>query len=264
MPASSRLYRIQKVQILSFTIISPGSGGDAADRKTLTCQMTTLMDRRPGGRDHPTRPDLDGRLQIPRHGFRILGRRRLVDVVDRAMQRRMTLLCAPAGAGKTVACAAWAAARARRRVVWVTLESHDDQGWFWAYVCSVLRRTSAIPEEAVQLLEDEPFPAFPLRLVGMAPGFREPVVIVVDNVDLVTDGELLSGLEILARHAPPSLRLVLCARRPPDMHLDRLRASGDLADISAADLVTARAAPSEGSKLRAGVRSRRGGRRQTA
>jgi LuxR family maltose regulon positive regulatory protein len=156
----------------------------------------------------------------------------------------MTLLCAPAGAGKTVACAAWAAARAQRRVVWITLESENDQGWFWACVCSVLRQTSAIPEEAVQLLEDEPFPAFPLRLVGVASGFREPVVIVVDNADFVTDGELLSGLEFLARHAPLSLRLVLCARRPPDMHLDRLRSSGDLAEISTADLAAARMAPS--------------------
>lgn len=202
--------------------------------------MTTLVDSRSAGRDHPVRPGVASRLQIPRYGFRILGRRRLADMVDRAMQRRMTLLCAPAGTGKTVACAAWAAARARRRVVWVTLESESDQGWFWAHVCSVLRQTSAIPEEAAQLLEDEPFPAFPLRLVGMAWGFRERVVIVVDNADFVTDGELLSGLEFLARHAPPRLRLVLCARRPPDMHLDRLRGSGDLTEIGTADLAAGR------------------------
>lgn len=228
------------------------------------------MDGPPHGSDRPVRPDRAGLLQIPLCDSRILGRRPLLDVVDRAMQRRMTLLCAPAGAGKTVACAAWAtraarAARSRRRVVvWVTLDSENDQGWFWAYVCSVLRQTSVIPEEAAQLLEDEPFPAFPLRLVGMAPGFREPVVIVVDNVDFVTDGELLSGLEILARHAPPSLRLVLCGRRPPDMHLDRLRASGDLAEISAADLASARTAPSGSAGLRARPRSRRPERLRTA
>jgi LuxR family transcriptional regulator, maltose regulon positive regulatory protein len=188
----------------------------------------------------PVQSDLARRLQIPRPGFRVLGRRRLLDVVDRATQRRMTLLCAPAGAGKTVAGAAWAVARAPRRTVWVTLESENDQGWLWASVCSVLRRTPAIPGEAARLLEDEPFSAFPLRLVGMASGFRAPVVIVVDNIDFVTDGELLGGLEFLARHAPPALRLVLCARRPPDMHLDRLRASGDLAEISTADLAAAR------------------------
>jgi LuxR family maltose regulon positive regulatory protein len=65
-------------------------------------------------------------------------------------------------------------------------------------------------------------------------------VIVVDNMDFVTDGELLGGLESVARHAPPRLRLVLCARRPPEMHLDRLRASGDLAEISTADLAAAK------------------------
>jgi LuxR family transcriptional regulator, maltose regulon positive regulatory protein len=196
---------------------SPAPGGDAAARKTFTCLV-----------------------QIPRYEFRILGRRHLLDVVDRATQRRMTLVCAPAGAGKSVACAAWAAARGPRHVVWVTLESENDQRWFWAHVYSVLKQTSAIPEETAQLLEDEPFPAFPLRLVGVACGFREPVMIVVDNVDFVTDSDLLDGLELIARHAPPSLRLVLCARRPPAMRLDRLRASGDLAEISGADLAAAR------------------------
>lgn len=207
--------------------------------------MAAQLDWRPDGSGRPVRPDLASRPQVSQYGFRVLGRRRLMGLVERAMQRRMTLLCAPAGAGKTVACAAWAAARAQRRVVWITPESDGDQGWFWAYVCSGLRQTSAIREEDAQLLEDEPVPAFPLRLVGMAWGFREPVVIVADNMDFVTDGELLGGLELLARHAPAGLRLVLCARRPPNMRLDRLRASGDLAEIGAADLAAARVAPSE-------------------
>jgi LuxR family transcriptional regulator, maltose regulon positive regulatory protein len=202
--------------------------------------MTTKAEWRGDGTGRPAQPYLGTRLQVPRYEFQILGRRRLLDLLDRATQRRMTLLCAPAGAGKTVACAAWAATRTcAHQVVWVTLESDEDQAWFWAYLCSGLRRTSAIPEDATHLLENGPTPAFPLRLAGMAWRFRDPVTIVLDNIDVLTDGGLLSGLEFLARHAPPGLRLILCARRPPNMRLDRLRGSGDLTEISAADLAAA-------------------------
>jgi LuxR family maltose regulon positive regulatory protein len=163
----------------------------------------------------------------------------------------MTLLCAPADAGKTVACAAWAAARtSAHQILWVTLESGEDQAWFWAYLCSGLRQTSAVPQNAIHLLENGPALAFPLRLVVVAWRFCDPVMIVLDNIDLLTDGELLRGLEFLARHAPPGLRLIICARRPPDMHLDRLRASGDLTEISEADLAAARAGQGPGHAQR--------------
>lgn len=180
------------------------------------------------------------RPRIPRYGFRVLGRDGLVTLLDQATRRRMTLICAPAGAGKTVACSAWAAARAHRgQIVWITLKSGEDQAWFWACLYSRLRQTSALAEDAAQLLEDGPPGAFALRLIEAARVFREPMVIVLDNVDFISDGEVLRGLVLLARHAPPFLRLVLCARRPPAMDLTRLRSQGDLAEISATELTAA-------------------------
>jgi LuxR family maltose regulon positive regulatory protein len=87
-------------------------------------------------------------VQVPQFCFRILRRRRLQELIDRATRRRVTLLCAPAGAGKTVACTAWGTARARtQQIVWVTLESQDDQAWFWARVCAGLKQIQAVPRE---------------------------------------------------------------------------------------------------------------------
>jgi LuxR family maltose regulon positive regulatory protein len=182
-------------------------------------------------------PDPAEVLQIPRPGFRVLGRRRLIDLLDRATRRRVTLVCAPAGAGKTVACAAWAAAKAGTcPIVWLTLHSEDDQAWLWAHLCSGMKRASVTPPELVHALEDGSASAFPLRLAETARLFAEPVVIVLDNVDHVTSDGTLKGLDLLVRYAPPSLRIVLCGRRPPDLDLARYRSSGDLAEISAADL----------------------------
>ena len=167
----------------------------------------------------------------------MLRRPRVSALLDKASQHRVTLVSGPAGAGKTVACASWAAAGpVAGRVVWVTVDPDDQRDWFWAYVCTGLARVRAAPPDAVAALEDTAPDGFPLRLVEAAQSFTAPVVLVLDDVHEVTDGGVLNGLDVLIRHAPPALRLVLLARRPPALQLARLRVSGALADIGAADL----------------------------
>src|SRR6266487_1296086 len=69
---------------------------------------------------------LEGKLQIPRLSLTVLRRRRVTELLDAAAAHRVTLVSGPAGAGKTVACAAWAAARhASRPTAWLTVDAGD-------------------------------------------------------------------------------------------------------------------------------------------
>ena len=180
---------------------------------------------------------LEGKLQIPQPRFPVLRRRRISSLLDQATRHRVTLVSGPAGAGKTMACATWAAAPSQvRRVVWLSLDADDQQAWFWAYVCAGLARLRSIPAESLRSLEDASPGGFPLRLVEAAQTFTEPVILVLDDIHELTDEAVLAGIDLLIRHAPPTLRLVLSARQPPALQLARLRVSGELADIGGHDL----------------------------
>jgi LuxR family transcriptional regulator, maltose regulon positive regulatory protein len=184
-------------------------------------------------------PELLGdKLRIPQPGVAVLRRGRLIDLIERAAAHRVTVVSGPAGAGKTVACASWAAATpAARRVAWLTLDEADrDPARFWSYVRAALTRVSGVPADFGRTLPDEAPGAYPLRLVEAAQLLTEPLTLVLDDVHELADGPVLAGLDLLLRHVPPTLRLILSGRCPPRLALARLRVSGDLADVNTADL----------------------------
>jgi LuxR family transcriptional regulator, maltose regulon positive regulatory protein len=181
-----------------------------------------------------------------------LRRRRVIDLIEQAAGHRVTVVSGPAGAGKTVACGSWASVTpASRRVAWLTVDAGDrDPARFWAYVQAALARADIVPAEVARSLQDGPADAFPLRLVEAAALLTEPVTLVLDDVHEFgdpadpggttppgpQDSPVLAGLDLLIRHVPPTLRLVLSGRCPPRLQLARLRVSGELADVTAADL----------------------------
>src|SRR5262249_42374001 len=112
----------------------------------------------------------------------------------------------------------------------------DQHDWFWAYLRAALNRAAPAPAGTLRGLADCSADRFPLRLVEAAQAFTHPVVLILDDIHEIADPCVLTGLDVLIRHAPPAWRLVMLARRPPALQLARLRVAGELADIEGADL----------------------------
>jgi LuxR family transcriptional regulator, maltose regulon positive regulatory protein len=183
---------------------------------------------------------LKTKFAVPRSPTATVARPRLLDLLDAGVQGPLTLLAAPAGAGKTALLSSWiAAGRAPGSVAWVSLDADDaDRRRFWRAVLAALSR--AIDDARIEALAVSPREPMDMDLVLPAlvdalAAREEPVVLVLDDFQEVAD-VVREDVERLVRYPPPKLRLVLVTRADPPIGLGRLRLEGWLTEIRARDL----------------------------
>ncbi|MFG3660574.1 LuxR C-terminal-related transcriptional regulator [Streptomyces sp. NPDC047706] len=194
----------------------------------------------PAGRrvDPAGLPFLRTRLAPPTGPATFLRRKRLLQRLDQASPTPLTMVNGPAGAGKTLLVADWAAAQ-EPPVAWLTCDETDRApGVFWAYVLQALRAAGVpVPSEVGAPAEASRVePGLLARLAVGLDGADRPVVLVLDEYDRVTAPEVAEQLRFLLDHAGRRLRLVLVTRTEPLLPLHRYRASGRMTEIRNADL----------------------------
>ena len=189
------------------------------------------------------------KLDMPTLPSTALRRPRLVERVTAGAEGRLTVVCAPAGCGKTTLLLSWVeAGLAPGPVVWISLDALDRQpGIFWSYLLTGLTRAGVAPASVPA--PDHPYrldPSFLIRLSAALYQRTEPVVVVLDDADAVADSPLCGQLDFLLRNAGPALRLVLLTRDDPAVSLPRHRLAGTVTEIGAAELA---ASPTEATAL---------------
>ena len=151
------------------------------------------------------------------------------------------LISAPAGFGKTTLLAEWlAAAGAERSVAWLSLEESDRQpATYWTYLITALQAVvPGVGTSALLLLQSAQPPietalASVLNELGAVP---DDLYLVLDDYHLVDGPDIQAGMTSLVEHLPPQVHLVVSTREDPALPLARLRASGELVEVRAADL----------------------------
>jgi LuxR family maltose regulon positive regulatory protein len=180
------------------------------------------------------------KFHVPPAGF--VPRPRLLARLAQGMSRGLTVVCTPAGFGKTTLLGEWVR-RSRRPVAWLSLDAGDnDPARFWRYVAVALERVRpGVCAPVVALLRGPQQP--PLEAVATAvinqfagvPGEGE-ITLVLDDYHLIEAPTVHGSVRFLLERLPPGLRLVLASRADPPLPLARLRARGQLAELRAGDL----------------------------
>jgi LuxR family maltose regulon positive regulatory protein len=158
------------------------------------------------------------RAPVPRPG--IISRGRLVDRLTAARRTPVVVVEAPAGYGKTILASEWIAAD-RRRSAWLTLDEHENEpGSFVDYVAAALERGGdAIGDARTRLAAGEDGCGIMGELCDAWTGLTAPALLVVDDVQRLTNADCLTALATLASRVPGGSQLALLTRSEIPAHL---------------------------------------------
>ena len=200
-------------------------------------------------------PLLTTKLYIPPPRPKVVPRPRLIEHLNQGLQRKLTLISASAGFGKTALVSQWLAGGERRepkvRVAWLSLDEGDSAPpRFLTYVIAALQTISANigagALAALQSPQPPPTESILTTLLNEITALPDSFVLVLDDYHLVDAQPVDEALTFLLEHLPPQMHLVIATREDPHLPLARLRARGQLTELRLADL---RFTPSEAAEF---------------
>lgn len=180
------------------------------------------------------------KLHLPRLRPELTARPRLIERLNEGAHRKLTLISAGAGFGKTILLGTWAL-QADRPIGWVSLDEQDnDPVRFWMYVLYALHQIQPhAGSSALELL-----PALPIidpetlltALINDLVNVTDDFSVVLDDYNVIRSEAIHAQMTFLLSNLPPPMHLVIASRTMPPFPLARLRARGELVELRADDL----------------------------
>src|SRR5438094_194753 len=185
-------------------------------------------------------PIIATKLYIPGLRPQVVSRPRLLERLNEGLHRKLTLISAPAGFGKTTLVSEWVGA-IERPTAWLSLDEGDsDPARFLAYLVAALQTIAAdIGDGVLDVLrspQPPPTESILSALLNEIAALPDDFVLVLDDYHAIDAKAVDLALAFLLEHLPPRMHLVIATREGPPLPLARLRARGQLTELRAADL----------------------------
>ena len=204
--------------------------------KSPTDQGHPIHATRRSSQDETTpRPLLASQLHVPHLSASLIMREHLLTALDTVLERKLTLLCAPAGFGKTTLLVQWTE-RQQRPVAWLSLDAEqNDPLCFLSYLIGSLQQVQ--PDLGSEILAN--FSVSPSTLLDSSvvcllneiASLSKEITLILDNYSLIENHVIHNALTLLLEHLPPQLHLMGASRRERPFLLARLRASGQMTEL---------------------------------
>ena len=183
---------------------------------------------------------LQTKLYVPRLRPSLVPRPDLIAKLNRGLHRKLTLISAPAGFGKTTLVSEWIAG-GERSFAWLSLDDGDaDLPRFLTYFITALQTVESSLGERVQEMLKSPQPppteSILTTLINEIAAIPQEFVLVLDDYHVVDNQSIDQALTFLLAHLPPHMHLVITTREDPNLSLSRLRVRGQLTELRTADL----------------------------
>ena len=187
-------------------------------------------------------PVLTTKLYVPPLRTEVVLRPNLIARLNGGLNRKLTLISAPAGFGKTTLVSEWTA-QCERPVAWLSLDEGDNNPTcFLIYFVAALQTVAPkIGETALGILQapqSQPPSTETIltTLLNEITTIKDGFVLVLDDWHVLDSKPIDEALAFLLKYLPRQMHLVIATREDPQLPLAQLRARGQLTELRAADL----------------------------
>ena len=181
------------------------------------------------------------KLYIPPAQPQLVLRPRLIEQLNKGLLsgRKLTLISAPAGSGKTTLVSEWVTGSGRP-TAWLSLDEEDsDPARFLIYLVTALQTIEPnIGEEVLSALQSSqpPIESILTTLLNKITTIPKSFILVLDDYHLLDSRAVDNALTFLLDHLPTQMHLVITTREDPNLPLPRLRVRNQLTELRATNL----------------------------
>lgn len=153
---------------------------------------------------------------------------------------KLSLICAPAGFGKTTLASAWLSGQ-KTPAAWLSLDENDNAtGRFCSYMFTALDRTHpGVAKKSLDLLHSQLSCTTTTAITQLINDLEQTglsLILALDDYHLIDNQEIHAAISFLINHQPQNLHLLITSRTEPPLPIAKLRAKNQLRELGADDL----------------------------
>ena len=180
------------------------------------------------------------KLLIPPVGNNIVHRSELFEKLNLGLSRKLVLISAPAGFGKTTVVSDWIYQN-KIPAAWFSLDNGDnDPVDFLSYISSGIQTIhSEFGQSALKLLNSPNRPSvesIASLLINEILNIKQNFLLVLDDFHLIKSNEVIKLVSYLLEHIPGNIHIVILTRSDPALSVSRLRSQNQLVELRSSDL----------------------------
>lgn len=184
---------------------------------------------------------LKTKITAPRLREGLIERSHLLQLLNRSLMGKLTVVCAPAGFGKSTLLGQWANS-SDCDTAWLSLDRMDnDAVRFWRYAAaalsgSVTEATAVRIDSLAHTLPHTSIHSFIDALMNELHELDRPLALILDDYHIITDQHIHDSLSYAITYLPASVHLVIASRTELPFSTSRWLAQGELTILSFANM----------------------------